>query len=55
MTNPAQPPSVRKERKISHLTLFFPVTKSIGTCAVYKLDATGLRLIRVLHGCKVHR
>jgi len=49
-----KPPPLRKERKISHLTLFFPVTKSIGTCAVYKLDATGLRLIRVLHGCKVH-
>ena len=54
MTN-QKPPPVRKERKISHLSLFFPVTKNIGTCAIYKLDATGLRLIRVLHGCKVHR
>lgn len=50
-----KPPPVRKERKISHLSLFWPVTKNIGTCAVYKLDATGLRLVRVLPGCKVHR
>ena len=49
-----KPPPLRKERKISHLSLFFPVTKNIGTCALYKLDASGLHLIRVLHGCKVH-
>jgi hypothetical protein len=52
MSHP-KPPAVRKERKISHLSLFFPVTKNIGTCALYKLDDSGLRLIRVLHGCKV--
>lgn len=51
-TNPEPP--LRKERKISHLSLFFPVTKNIGTCAIYKFDANGLHLIRVMHGCKVH-
>lgn len=53
MTN-SKPPPVRKERKISHLFLFFPVTKNIGTCVAYKFEATGLRLVRVQHGCKVH-
>lgn len=56
MTNFNQIPApvLRKETKVSHLTLFFPVTKTIGTCAIYKLDASGFRLVRVLHGCKVH-
>ena len=48
-----KPPPVRKERKISHLTLFWPVTKKIGTIAIYQFDTTGLHLIRVLHGCRV--
>ena len=49
-----QPPTLRKERKIPHLTLYFPVTAKIGTTGTYRLDASGLHLIRVLHGCKVH-
>ena len=47
-------PVPRKERKISVLTLYFPVTANIGTIGIYRLDASGLRLIRVLHGCEVH-
>ena len=47
------PPPVRKERKIQGMQLFFPVTKKIGTVAFYKFDATGVRLVRVLHGCRV--
>lgn len=47
------PPPVRKERKLPVLTLFFPVTKKIGTIAIYKFDTTKMRLVRVLHGCKV--
>ena len=46
-------PILRKERKISVLTLYFPVTANIGTIGIYRLDASGLSLIRVLHGCKV--
>ena len=53
MVNPIQAPVPRKERKISHLTLFFPVTAKMGTIGVYRLDASGLHLVRVLHGCKV--
>lgn len=52
MVNLEQPPASRQERKISHLTLFFPVTKKIGDVAVYKFDATGMRLVRVLRGCR---
>lgn len=54
MLNANPEPSVRKEQKTSHLTLFFPVTATIGSIGIYKLEASGLRLIRVLHGCKVH-
>lgn len=54
MENSEQPPTPRRERKISHLTLYFPVTAKIGTIGTYRLDARGLHLIRVLHGCKVH-
>lgn len=50
--NPA--PVLRKETKISHLTLFFPVTATIGTLGIYRLTASGLHLVRVLHGCQVH-
>lgn len=54
MENSEQPPTPRKERKIPHLTLYFPVTAKIGTIGTYRFDASGLHLIRVLHGCKVH-
>ena len=47
------PPPVRKERKIQGMQLFFPVTKKIGTVAFYKFDDKGIRLDRVLHGCRV--
>lgn len=52
MTN-LNPPPVRKEQKIAHLTLLWPVTAKIGTIAIYKLDASGLKLIRVLPGCRI--
>ena len=52
MTNFEKPPTPRKERNISHLTLFFPVTKKIGNMAIYKFDATGMRLVRALRGCR---
>lgn len=49
------PPPVRKERKISALTLAWPVTPKINTIGVYKYDALGwLWLVRVLHGCRVY-
>lgn len=54
MTKSSLEPVPRKERKISVLTLFLPVTATIGTIGIYRLDTSGLRLIRVLHGCKVH-
>jgi hypothetical protein len=48
------PPPVRKERKISVITLAWPVTAKIHTIGIYKFDANGwLRLMRVLHGCRV--
>lgn len=48
------PPPVRKELKIAHLTLAWPVTPKINAIAIYKYDATGwLRLVRLLHGCRV--
>ena len=53
MLNSNPEPPLRKERKISVITLFWPVTKKLGTIAIYKLDATGMHLRRVLHGCKV--
>ena len=46
-------PILRKERKISVLTLYFPVTANIGTIGIYRLTASGLHLVRELHGCKV--
>lgn len=46
-------PKLRKERKISVITLFWPVTKKFGTIAIYKFDTTGMHLMRVLRGCKV--
>jgi hypothetical protein len=52
MANLEKPPAARKERKISHLILFFPVTKKIGNIAIYKFDATGMRLTRLLRGCR---
>lgn len=54
MANLEKLPTLRKERKIPHLTLYFPVTAKIGTIGTYRFDASGLHLIRVLHGCKVH-
>jgi hypothetical protein len=37
------------------ITLFFPVTATtIGTLGTYRIDNSGLRLVRVLHGCKAH-
>lgn len=54
MINLNQPPTPRKELKLSVLTLYFPLTANIGTIAIYRFDAGGLRLIRVLHGCTVH-
>ena len=51
-TDPAPP--VRKERKFSVITLAWPVTAKLHTMGIYKFDANGwLRLMRVLHGCKV--
>ncbi len=54
MKENSKPPKPRKERKVSHLVLRFPVTKQIGTIGIYKLDASGLHLVRVLHGCISH-
>ena len=54
MANLEKLPTLRKERKILHFTLYFPVTAKIGTIGTYRLDASGLHLIRALHGCKVH-
>ena len=52
--NTTQPPTLRKERKISVITLAWPVTAKIHTIGIYKFDANGwLRLMRVLHGCRV--
>lgn len=48
-----KPPIPHKERKISVLTLYFPVTANIGTIGIYRLTASGLHLVRELHGCKV--
>lgn len=50
-----QPPPVRKEQKTPRLTLFWPVKKRLGTIAIYKLDDSGLRLLRVLPGCRIER
>lgn len=47
-------PVPRKERKISVLTLYFSVTAKIGTIGIYRLDASGLHLIRVLRGCRIN-
>ncbi len=47
------PHPVRPERKIPILILAFAVTKKIRTLAFYKFDAKGMRLVRVLHGCRV--
>ena len=51
MKNIEQPATLRKERKIPHLTLDFPVTAKIGSIGTYRFDASGLHLIRVLHEC----
>lgn len=50
MENSNPEPTPRKERKISHLTLFWPVS---GTIGIYRFDAQGMRLVRVLQGCTV--
>ncbi|WP_157040569.1 hypothetical protein [Polaromonas naphthalenivorans] len=55
MANLEQPPTPRKERKLSHLTLYFPVTAKIGTIGIYRLDAGGLRLVRRLTGVKLEQ
>ncbi len=47
------PPPVRPERKIPILILSFPVTEKIRTLVFYKFDTNGMRLVRVLHGCRV--
>ena len=46
-------PTRRKERKIPVLTLFWPVTDKIGTIKTYRLDGTGLHVLRVFPGCRV--
>ena len=51
--NIGPPPPVRKEVKIREIVLFWPVTENVGNIGIYRLDARGFRLIRVLHGCKV--
>ena len=48
---PSAPP-LRKEVKTNVMILYFPVTKKIGTIAFYKFGPTGMRLVRVLHGCR---
>ena len=53
MAHLEKPPPLRKERRISVLTLYFPLTANIGTIRIYRLDASGLHLVRELHGCKV--
>lgn len=52
MAHLEKPPPLRNERRINVLTLYFPVTATIGTIGIYRLDASGFRLIRVLHGCR---
>ena len=52
MLNSNSEPVLRKEHKLSHLTLYFPVTKKIGTIGIYKLGTAGLRLVRRLTGAK---
>lgn len=42
-----------KETKVSHLTLFFPITNKVGTIGIYKFETRGLRLVRVLTGCRL--
>ena len=44
----APPPPVRKEPKLSHLTLYFPVTAKMGNTKIYKLNENGLKLVRVI-------
>ena len=46
-------PVPRKERRISVLTLYFPVTAKLGNIGIYKLDASGLRLVRLLTGARL--
>lgn len=48
MANSSPEPVLRKERKVSVLTLYFPLTANIGTIGIYRLDASGLRLLRTL-------
>lgn len=55
MANLEQPPTPRKERKIPQLTLYFPVTAKIGKIRTYRLDASGLRLVRQLTGVKLEQ
>lgn len=55
MKNLKQPPTPRKERKIPHLTLYFPTTAKLGTIGTYRLDASGLRLVRQLTGVKLEQ
>lgn len=52
MLNSNLEPPVRKEKKLSHLTLYFPVTKKIGAIGIYKFGPTGLRLVRWLNGAR---
>ena len=52
MQNLPSPP-VRKEFKLSVLQLFFPVTKKIGTIAIYRFDTKGMHLVRVFRGVRV--
>jgi hypothetical protein len=53
-TQLAAPPTLRRERKIPFLTLFFPVTATTGNIGVYRLDDRGFRLIRCFGPCTVH-
>ena len=53
MANPVPPP-LRKELKIPHLILYFPVTAKLGNIGIYRLDDSGLRLVRLLTGARLH-
>lgn len=54
MANPKLPP-LRKEREIRHLILYFPVTAKLGKIGIYKLDASGLHLVRSLTGARLEQ
>ena len=55
MAKLSQAPTPRKERKIPHLILFFPITAKLGNIGIYKLDDSGLRLVRRLTGARLEQ